>query len=81
MIAEAAIAGATICFVTCLRFTRFVIERTDSKSEKRRLLERQRDELDKARMTNGSLPLETRKHAANLLAEVDKQLLKLADEP
>jgi hypothetical protein len=81
MIAEAAIVGATVCFVACLRFSKFVIERTDSKLEKRRIPERQRDELDKARMTNSSLPLETRKHAANLLAEVDERLLKLADEP
>ena len=44
MIAEAAIAGVTVCFVACLRFTRYVLERDDpfaEKEEKRRILERE----------------------------------------
>jgi hypothetical protein len=81
MIAEAAIAGVTVSFVACLRFAKFAIERCDPKLEKRRILERKREELHITRLSNSGQPLETKQRSANLLAEVDERLIRLADEP
>lgn len=81
MIAEAAIAGVTVCFVACLRFTRYVIDREDRLStpqnrtaalkairEKRRILERDRDEW------------KTSENWGKHTAPIDAKLIELADE-
>ena len=86
MIAEAAIAGATVCFVACLRFTRYVIDREDRIIheldppnpfiEKRRILERDRAEWMRSPDKNGRLS----KNGDEAVREIDRQLIALADE-
>lgn len=79
MIAEAAIAGLTVCFVACLRFTRYVIERTDPFAEKRRILERKYELHCRNSRFDGESTEHSRKHAA-VRNETEIQLLELADE-
>lgn len=80
MIAEAAIAGVTICFVACLRFTRYVIERTDPFAEKRRILERAFELHRNAAKFQGAKPTEFHTGHAADRHKIQEELLKLADE-
>lgn len=81
MIAEAAIVGVTVCFVACLRFTRYVIDREDRIIheldppnpiiEKRRILERDRREWMNTTSSD---------RATEEVKNIDDRLIALADE-
>jgi hypothetical protein len=83
MIGEAAIAGVTVCFVACLRFTRYVIERSDPFTEKnpftekRRILERDREEWGTCTGKDGTHLTD---RAVEKMKEIDDRLIALADE-
>ncbi len=79
MIAEALIAGLTVCFIACLRFARYAIDRSDPLAEKRRILERRREELHAATCST-IMVMSERQRAAGLKRDVDEQLLALANE-
>jgi hypothetical protein len=81
MIAEAAIAGVTVCFVDCLRFTRYVLKWHDPFAEKRRVLERKYNLHQRnAKYETGTKPTEHHKGHSKERDKTEKQLLELADE-
>lgn len=82
MIAEAAIAGVTICFVACLRFTRYVIERSDPFAEKRRILERKLEVhiRNSTKPDNGTPFTDHHIGHGKSRDKVETLLLELADE-
>jgi hypothetical protein len=81
VIAEAAIAGATVCFVACLRFSKFVIERSDPFSEKRRILERRFANHESNELyTTGTEPTKHHISHATRKRETEVDLIALADE-
>ena len=81
MIAEATIAGVTVCFVACLRFTRYVLKWHDPFAEKRRVLER-KYELHRRNAAYGKDEKWTQEHTNHAIqrTKAEEELLELADE-